>query len=371
MLPDGSGLTNLTNHPAHDVNPYWSPDGKRIAFMSDRTGFMQIFVMNADGSDVTQLTDNEANHEFSVSDHSPWSPDGSRLLFTEWAASNEKWMLYTVDMNGENKTPIAEVPNIYTSPSWSPDGQHIAFVIPAPQDGPQGREELHIRIRDASTNDLTDVTNLLPEDEDLFSSNYSWTPEGNIRFVAGRVYWENDNGKFAVYEATVDGATLAEIANTSTPLGDTWDGTTFVRGFGDTLTWLRPDGTYSEFKPFEKCEVGVESQYTSSYYKRSSRKYLLFGAGCPNGNWWFVWADPQGMQVKQLLNYPLASRNGFSNMVWSPDDKYIALNANSSDITYLYVLNIADALKDPSTQFVKIPLAGGEQYYNISWQPMP
>ena len=45
MRPDGSRLTNLTNDPAHDVNPYWSPDGKRIAFLSDRAGYMQVFTI--------------------------------------------------------------------------------------------------------------------------------------------------------------------------------------------------------------------------------------------------------------------------------------------------------------------------------------
>ncbi len=64
MRPDGSGLTNLTNDPAHDVDPYWSPDGKRIAFLSDRAGPMQVFVMNADGSDVFQVTQREAEHAF-------------------------------------------------------------------------------------------------------------------------------------------------------------------------------------------------------------------------------------------------------------------------------------------------------------------
>ena len=66
------------------------------------------------------------------------------------------------------------------------------------------------------------------------------------------MYAENGNTKFAVYEASPDGKTLIELTKTSTPLEDWWEGTAFVRGFSaETLTWLRADGTYSEFKPYE------------------------------------------------------------------------------------------------------------------------
>jgi uncharacterized protein YraI len=53
---DGSGLRRLTNHPATDESPTWSPDGQRIAFYSDRDGNGEIYVMNADGSSLTRIT---------------------------------------------------------------------------------------------------------------------------------------------------------------------------------------------------------------------------------------------------------------------------------------------------------------------------
>jgi dipeptidyl aminopeptidase/acylaminoacyl peptidase len=57
MNGDGSGLTNLTNNPADDSVPAWSPDGKKIAFSSNRDGNIEIYLMNADGSSPTRLTD--------------------------------------------------------------------------------------------------------------------------------------------------------------------------------------------------------------------------------------------------------------------------------------------------------------------------
>lgn len=69
MNADGTGQTNLTNNSAWDSRPAWSPDGTRIAFVSDRDGNREVYVMNADGSGQTRLTDNPA------ADGSPaWSP---------------------------------------------------------------------------------------------------------------------------------------------------------------------------------------------------------------------------------------------------------------------------------------------------------
>jgi Tol biopolymer transport system component len=70
MNADGSGVTQLTNNLATDCQPAWSPDGKRIAFLSTRDGVdSEIYVMNADGTGVTQLTNNLA-----LDANPDWSP---------------------------------------------------------------------------------------------------------------------------------------------------------------------------------------------------------------------------------------------------------------------------------------------------------
>ena len=63
MNPNGTDLVNLTNHPACDANPAWSPDSSMIAFTTDRNSHTEVYVMNADGTNLVNLTKNAAADE--------------------------------------------------------------------------------------------------------------------------------------------------------------------------------------------------------------------------------------------------------------------------------------------------------------------
>ncbi len=122
----GSGQVQLTDHPDEDRMPSWSPDGTKIAFVSYRGGYQDIWVMNADGSEMTNLI-NDSDWDFG-DDEPAWSSDGSKIAF---AADREKRGgrdIYIMDPDGSNivrlTTPIGQ----NHSPSWSPDGTKIAFA---------------------------------------------------------------------------------------------------------------------------------------------------------------------------------------------------------------------------------------------------
>jgi Tol biopolymer transport system component len=362
MRPDGSGLTNLTNDPAHDVDPYWSPDGKRIAFLSDRAGYMQIFVMNADGSDVFQVTRREADHAFrglASSTFDPWSPDGSTLAFLERTPDGGQ-LIYTMEANGRNGLPLVYPPGNYTSISWSPDGSHLAYVVLSEDTEPQ------IHITDTTGNNTVALTDALPEGQALYSAQYAWTQNGRaISFVAHR-HIDEGQDQWVAYEAGVNGDGLVEKATSSTPMHSWQDGTAFIQGFDlSMLTWLRSDGTFSELDPLENCQPASNAQY-GFLTQGSSKGSLLVSIQCPNKDLWFYRSNHDGTEIRQILNAPLTVNGGLNGIFWSPADRYAALNVSASGITSLYVLDVENG-----SILAPVPIGGGDLFYHISWQPMP
>jgi uncharacterized delta-60 repeat protein len=117
MNADGSNQTNLTNNPAFDSNSNWSPDSMKIVFTRDG----EIYVMNADGSNQTRLTNNAANDY-----NSAWSPDGTKIAFASNRDGNAE--IYVMDADGANQTRLTnDAANDY-KPTWSPDGARLAFT---------------------------------------------------------------------------------------------------------------------------------------------------------------------------------------------------------------------------------------------------
>ena len=165
---DGSGETLLTETESdaeiQNFTPYWSPDGSRIAYVSNSGDQRRLFVMNADGSDKTQLADGAVTTPRLGGDDPAvplaWSPDGGRIVYTAFiqsshgAAITNTYNLYVVKADGSSPpTLLAEEAH---SGVWSPDGSRIAFIL-----GVGSPSDLYVMDADGSNQTrLTDMRHL-------------------------------------------------------------------------------------------------------------------------------------------------------------------------------------------------------------------
>jgi Tol biopolymer transport system component len=125
MARDGTDLVQLTRGSHADFLPAWSPDGQMIAFTRMLRDRSEIFLMNADGSSVKQLTRDRV-----TDDQAPaWSPDGTRIAYSSREAGEQN--LVIVNTDGSEAMQLTDGPFEASGPAWSPDGKQIAFICDA------------------------------------------------------------------------------------------------------------------------------------------------------------------------------------------------------------------------------------------------
>jgi Tol biopolymer transport system component len=190
MNADGTGLQQLTFSPGGDVTPSWSKDGSRIAFVSHRDGNPEIYVMNADGTGATRITDSPG------ADQGPmWSPDGKRIAFLSdrLDPGGQEWDLYTMDPDGTRITRLTLLHAFVNFVSWHPKGRHIAFST---QEG--------IFVISVDGSQLTQILS----DADGDGWDPSWSPDGRrIAFTTDR------DGGYEIYSMDPDGTAQTRLTH--------------------------------------------------------------------------------------------------------------------------------------------------------------
>ena len=200
--PDGSDVVRLTDHPADDLMPVWSPDGQRIAFQSERTGESDIYVMDADGSDLGRLTSSDG-----YDGHPTWSPDGSHIAFSSNATG--LYQIWLMTSEGAWQRPITNFGLAALYPSWSPDGTDIAFSGIGGINAPDYFFDLHLmhpdgtNVRVAAQEGATDIRSV------------AWAPDASHATYIATSYEQHGNEWYVtsstLHMARYGGGRLTEL----------------------------------------------------------------------------------------------------------------------------------------------------------------
>jgi Tol biopolymer transport system component len=176
----------LTDHKDignfYNTSPAISPQGDRIACISDRDDYMSIYLINAnDGKVIRKLVDGQTSKNFEelhlLTPGLTWSPDGKRVAIAVKSGAHDAIFLIDAQSGDLEKLELDELAGVF-SVSWSPDGDRLAFVG---EKGPQS----DIYVYDLGNKSLANMT------RDLFSdSDPSWSPDGK------KIYFASDRGSY-------------------------------------------------------------------------------------------------------------------------------------------------------------------------------
>ena len=271
MFEEAQAETPMPN----DHSPMWSPDGKEIVFVSNRTGSMQIHVMNADGSAARHLTNGGGPS---------WAPDGNKIAFCSDRSGNDE--IYIMDVNGKNLINLTNHPaSDCGTPSWSPDGKKLTFMSNRDGDWENNpQDNLDVYVMNADGSGQTRLTKNRGFD---LATGQAWTPDGgqvvfcssgDKPFVAPEgASWDVLYQGFDIYRIGIDGTNQTRL--------------TFTFG-EDSYPNVSPDGR----------EI-----YFARFLKESGTGYDIYK----------MTAD--GRVVTQVTNF--AHNEGPT--AWSPDGKKI------------------------------------------------
>src|SRR5215203_2199122 len=298
MNADGTNETRLTNTPEQyakilATSPDWSPDGKRIAYLrgidvdTGRTD-RDIYVINADGSNPSSLTTVEWSTTFA------WSPNGEKIAFDGWTRSgdiNGPTGIYLINPDGTGQKYLTSSGATF---SWAPDSKKLAFAIQSSTDSSASASaadtDLYVRRTDGS--DLTRLTNT-PDDGEW---GPVWSPDGTkIAFSITDAHYDTD-----IYLINADGSGYTNLTNSSQS--------------EDSFAWSPDSKKIAFLRTIE--------------FQRCSELYVM------NVD------DPTGeTRLTEVSLIPNSVSTGH-DLAWSPDGEQIAFKSASSSVNNdIYVIN--------------------------------
>lgn len=209
MRADGSGKRRLTSDRARDLQPAWSPDGKRIAFAHEvDLGAFAIDTMTADGRDRHELARVVPENGAVFLLMPAWSPDGTQITYTRYALTAQTDIsIYVMSSDGTGRTRLIDHA---TQPAWSPDGTQIAFVSDRDHNGPCKARLLNcpgyaaeLYVARADGRSVRRLTTTRADER-----RPTWSPDGS-RIAFARA--ADDRRGYAIYTVRPDGTSLRRL----------------------------------------------------------------------------------------------------------------------------------------------------------------
>lgn len=324
----GQNIQRLTVNKARDVYPRFSPDGKWIAFSSDRNGNMDVFIMPSTGGTPTQLTYHSADDTVLG-----WKPDGSGVLFSSNRGEDFTGQLYVVSVNGG--MPVKAGTDMGIQASYSPDGKHIAYN----QKGQvywrkfyHGSSASDVMIMDVSTGKFTQATD--------YDGLDSWPMYGidGVYFVSDR-----DGGGLTNIWKVGDGGGKADKI-TAFKAGDVRFPS--ISNDGKTIVFEHDFGIWKLDVPTKKVtpiplNIAAETEENSSevrtfasqaddYDLAPSANHVAFSI---HGE--IFTAPVEDGDLRQITDSAARDRN----VSYSPDGKSLAFVSDKSGREELFVIN--------------------------------
>jgi TolB protein len=274
---DGTGgpPVNVSNDPGLDLMPSWSPNGGQIAFISERDGSPNVYVVNSDGSSSSPTNVSNTIGEPEVSFRPvAWSPNGDQIAFTAERTVGSIWNfeIYVVNSDGSSIAPIniTDDPAQDINPAWSPDGGQIAFSSGMGED-----TDIFVVNADGSGGSPTRITATA---SNIYTNFPSWSPDGTrIAFAAEIEDQAGDNDE--IYVVNSDGSSIAPINITDDP------------AFDVDISWS-PDSSQIAFSS-ERASVGINEfseVFVVNADGNSATRLTNVVAFNTSSNWGPVWS---------------------------------------------------------------------------------